>query len=161
MFTLGQTLLRRGLLSALALLLLTTAGRSAVLTDHLQTTAAPALSALTTELFNTTMEEPKVQRSYRPCGDEHTDYCKNDGQCIIPQDADKPACICTASYSGDRCLFVSDQTRTTGDVHEVIAITMGILMLALALAVIILCCVHKKCKKSAPLIKSAPSESSV
>lgn len=43
-----------GLLSALALLLLTAAGRCAVLTDDVHTTAAPALSALTTQLYNST-----------------------------------------------------------------------------------------------------------
>lgn len=51
---------------------------------------------------------------------------------------------CTSSYSGDRCLFVSDHTRSHVDLHEVIAISVGILMLVFALAIVIFCCVYKR-----------------
>lgn len=50
--TLTYLLSLAGLLSAFALLLLTTAGSPAVLTDDLQTTATSDLSAPTTEHFN-------------------------------------------------------------------------------------------------------------
>lgn len=60
---------------------------------HLWVSSSNVINEVDLFLSAATMEEPKVQRSYRPCGDEHTDYCKNDGQCIVPQDADKPACM--------------------------------------------------------------------
>ncbi|XP_044053898.1 epigen [Siniperca chuatsi] len=164
MFMQRQTYLEKALLSALTvLLLLTTAGQSAVLGDNLQTTAAPALSnlPLSTQLNNSSMEEPQVLRSHRSCGSEHENYCENGGECMYPQDNDKPFCICTSSYSGPRCLFFSDHTRTLPELEELIGISFGVVMLFFVLAIIIYCFAYKRCIKSAPLMKSAPSESSV
>ncbi|KAM9360141.1 epigen-like [Symphorus nematophorus] len=162
---LRQTHLEKALLSAVAvLLLLTTTGQSAMLTDNLQTTATPVLSnsAPTTQLDNSSMEGPRVLRSHRSCGSEHENYCENGGECMYPQDNDKPFCICTSSYSGPRCLFFSDQTRSPLEVEQLIAISFGAFMVILALAIIIYCFAYKRCiKSSASLIKSPPSESSV
>ncbi|XP_036955103.1 epigen [Acanthopagrus latus] len=165
MFTQRQTHLENALLSAVAvlLLLLTPPGQSATLSDELQTTAAPTLSgtAPTTQPNNSSMEEPLVLRSHKPCGSEHANWCENGGTCMFPQDSDKPSCICTSSYTGHRCMFVSDLTHTLPESEQLIAISCGVAMLISVLAVIIYCCACKRCKKSAPLIKSAPSESSV
>nr|XP_046244002.1 epigen [Scatophagus argus] len=166
MFRQRQTQLEKAVLSAVAvLLLLTAAGQSAVLTDNPQTTAAPALSnsAPTTQLSNSSMEEPEVLRSHRSCRAEHANYCENGGQCMYPQDSDKPSCICTHSYGGHRCLFliVSDHTTKPADTEQLIAICFGVVMLIFALIIIAFCLARKKCMKSAPLIKSAPSETSV
>ncbi|XP_070760561.1 epigen-like [Enoplosus armatus] len=164
MFAQRQTHLEKALHSALmALLLLTTAAQSALLTDSLQTTAAPDLSnsSLTTQLSNSTMEEPRVLRSHSSCGSEHENYCENGGECMYPQDNDQPFCICTSRYSGLRCHFFIDPSRTLPELEQLIAISFGVLMLFFVLAIIIYCFVYKKCIKSTPLIKSAPSESSV
>ncbi|KAM8760049.1 epigen-like [Acanthopagrus schlegelii] len=165
MFTQRQMHLENALLSAVAvlLLLLTPPGQSATLSDELQTTAAPTLSgsAPTTQPDNSSMEEPLVLRSHKPCGSEHVNWCENGGTCMFPQDSDKPSCICTSSYTGHRCMFVSDLTHTLPESEQLIAISCGVAMLISVLAVIIYCCACKRCKKSAPLIKSAPSESSV
>ncbi|XP_042344405.1 epigen [Plectropomus leopardus] len=159
MFAQRQTYLE----NALLLLLLTSAGQSAILTDNLQTTATSALSTspLTTQLNNSTMEKPRVLRSHRPCRSEHANYCENGGECMYPQDTDEPSCICTSSFSGRRCLFVNAQTRSLPELEKVIGISFGVVMLIIVLVVIIYCFACKRCKKSAPLIKSALSEISV
>ncbi|XP_026198951.1 epigen [Anabas testudineus] len=158
MFTQRQTYLRNGLLSSVAaLLLLTTAGQSAVLTNDLQTT----VTAPTTQPDNSTMETPVVLPLHRPCGGEHEKYCENGGKCMYPQDSDKPSCICTPLYSGPRCLFFSDQSHSEPELEKLIGISFGVAMLIMALAIIIYCYASKRCVKSAPLIKSAPSETSV
>ncbi|KAM3610964.1 uncharacterized protein V6R79_011343 [Siganus canaliculatus] len=147
------------------LFLMTAAGRSAMLMDDVQTTATPALSnsPLSTPLDNSTMEKPRVLRSHRSCGSEHENYCGNGGECMYPQDNDKPSCICKPSYSGPRCLFfsVTGETRSAPELEQVIAISFGVFMLILVLAIIVYCLISKRCVKSAQLIKSAPSETSV
>ncbi|XP_041644388.1 epigen [Cheilinus undulatus] len=164
MITQRQTNTGRALLSAAAvLLLLTSAGQSAVLSDILQTTETPSLPdmTVTTEINNSSVEGPRVLRSHRSCGSEHENYCENGGQCMYPQDSDKPFCICTSSYSGTRCLFFADNTRTKPELEQLIGIIFGVVMLIIALAILFYCFAYKRCVKSAPLIKSAPSESSV
>ncbi|XP_045891913.1 epigen [Micropterus dolomieu] len=145
------------------LLLFTTVGKSAMLTDNLQTTAAPALSnsSLSTQLNNNSMEEPMVLRSHRSCGSEHVNYCENGGECMYPQDNDQPFCICKSSYSGHRCLFFSERSHTLPELEQLIGIIFGVVILFFVLAIIIYCFASKRCKKSVPLIKSAPSELSV
>ncbi|XP_059192740.1 epigen-like [Centropristis striata] len=166
MLTHRQTYLENALLSAAAvLLLLTTAAQSAVLSDNLQTTAAPALidSSLTTQLNNSSMEEPRVLRSHTSCREEHKDFCKNGGECMYPQDTDEPSCICTSLYNGPRC-FISislDQSHSVPDLEKLIGIGFGVAMIIIFLAIAIYCLTYKRCIKSAPLIKSAPSETSV
>ncbi|XP_023261833.1 epigen [Seriola lalandi dorsalis] len=164
MFAQRQTYLEKALHSAVAvLLLLTTAGQSAVVTDNLQTTATPLLSnaSLTTELNNSSMDEPLVLRSHRSCGSEHENYCENGGECMYPQDSDKPFCICTSSYSGTRCLFFSDHTYSLPELEQLIGISFGVVMLIIILAIMIYCFAQRRCIKSPPLIKSAPSKTSV
>ncbi|GAA6226464.1 epigen-like [Lates japonicus] len=165
MFTQRQTYLHNALFPAVAvLLLLATVGQSAVLTDNLLTTAAPLSdSALTTQLNNSSMEEPRVQRTHKSCGSEHENYCENGGECMYPQDSDKPSCICKSPYSGARCLFYdpSKPTRSLPEIEQLIGIIFGVVMVVLILAIIIYCIAYRRCVKSAPLIKSAPSETSV
>ncbi|XP_040898594.1 epigen [Toxotes jaculatrix] len=164
MFTLRQTYLEKACFSAAAvLLLLTTTGQSAVLTDSVQTTATPPVtnSSLTTQLNNSTVEEPLVLSLHRSCGSEHDKYCENGGECMYPQDSDKPFCICKSSYSGPRCLFFSEPTHTLPELEQVIGISFGAVMLIFILAIMIYCFTSRRCVKSAPLIKSAPSNISV
>uniref|UniRef100_A0A3Q3WVR6 EGF-like domain-containing protein n=1 Tax=Mola mola TaxID=94237 RepID=A0A3Q3WVR6_MOLML len=106
------------------------------------------------------LEEPQVLRTYTSCGSEHMNYCSNGGKCIYPQDTEKLACICKAPYSGERCLFISDHTRSPAQLEQLIAICFGLIMFIFALAIIVCCCIYKKCEKSAPL-KSALADSSV
>ncbi|XP_029296628.1 epigen isoform X2 [Cottoperca gobio] len=155
MFTQRQKYLENALLSVL---LLTTAGQSTMLTTA---STAPSNSSLTTQLSNSSMEKPRVLHSHGPCSSEHETYCENGGECMYPQDSDKPSCICTSSYIGPRCLFFNDRTRTLPELEQLIAISFGVAMLIFVLAIVIYCFVNKMCKKSTPLIKSAPSESSV
>ncbi|XP_008286353.1 epigen [Stegastes partitus] len=161
MFTQRQTYLERGLLAVM--LLLTTAGQCAVLTNSLQTTTTPppSDSPLTTQLSNSTMEEPRVLHLHTPCGDGYESFCGNGGTCIFPQDSKKPSCICTSSYSGQRCMFFTEPMRTLPELEQLIGISFGVIMLVVLLGVLLYCCVRKRCMKSAPLIKSAPSEISV
>lgn len=35
----------------------------------------------------------KVMHLYTPCGSDYTHYCGNGGQCIFPQDTEKPSCM--------------------------------------------------------------------
>ncbi|KAL7391751.1 hypothetical protein ABVT39_014088 [Epinephelus coioides] len=159
MFAQRQTYLGKAFL----LLLLITAGRSAMLSNNLPTTAPPtvSISSLTTQLNNSSMEEPRVERSHRSCRSEHANYCENGGECMYPQDSDEPSCICTSSYSGKRCLFHSDHARTLPELEQLIGIIFGVAMFIIVLGILSYCFVYKRCKKSAPLIKSAASEISV
>ncbi|XP_040012041.1 epigen [Xiphias gladius] len=164
MFTQRQTCLEKALFSAVAaVILLTAAGQSAILADSIPTTAAPLLSnsSLTPQLNDSSAEEPRVLHLHRSCGSEHEKYCENGGECMYPQDSDKPFCICTSSYSGPRCLFINEPTRSRPELEQLIGISFGVVMLIFTLAIIIYCFAYKRCIKSAPLIKSAPSETSV
>ncbi|XP_041793384.1 epigen-like [Chelmon rostratus] len=160
MFTQRQTNLEKALLSAVAaLLLLTPAGQSAM-TDDPQTSTTPATSnsTLTTQLSNSSVEEIRALHSHRSCGSEYANYCENGGECMYPQDSDKPSCICKSSYSGPRCLFfsVTQNTSTPPEVEQLIAISFGVAMLLLVLAIIIYCLGYKRCIKLPQRIKSAP-----
>uniref|UniRef100_A0A3B4WL32 Epithelial mitogen homolog (mouse) n=1 Tax=Seriola lalandi dorsalis TaxID=1841481 RepID=A0A3B4WL32_SERLL len=129
------------------LLLLTTAGQSAVVTDNLQTTATPLLSnaSLTTELNNSKcLQWSLLLRSHRSCGSEHENYCENGGECMYPQDSDKPFCICTSSYSGTRCLFFSDHTYSLPELEQLIGISFGVVMLIIILAIMIYCFAQRR-----------------
>ncbi|KAM7018337.1 epigen-like [Tautogolabrus adspersus] len=164
MFTQRQTNMEKVVLTAVAvLILMTSAGNSAMLSDILLTTKTPALSnsSLTTTINNSSMEEPRVLRSHKSCGSEHENYCENGGECMFPQDSEKPFCICTSSYSGPRCLFFLDNSRSVVDLEGLVGFIFGVLMLITVLAILFFCFAYKRCIKSAPLIKSAPSESSV
>ncbi|XP_068594850.1 epigen [Brachionichthys hirsutus] len=142
------------------LLLLTAAGRSPTLADNLQT-AAPPESNLTQKV-NRTMKEPLVLGSHKSCGNEHANFCENGGQCMYPQDNDKPSCICTSSYSGARCHFLSiSKTRSPAELEKLIAISFGVVMFIVFLAIVIYCFAYMRCAKSKQLIKSIPSESFV
>ncbi|XP_023144403.1 epigen [Amphiprion ocellaris] len=170
MFTQRQTYLEKALLFAV-LLLVTSAGQSAVLTDNLQTTATPPPpppppppptdSPLTTQLSNSSVEGPRVQFLHTPCGSDHDNFCSNGGQCVFPQDSVDPFCICTTSYSGHRCMLFTGETYILPENEQLIAIGFGVIMLIFFLAILIYCIALKRCRKSAPLIKSAPSEISV
>ncbi|KAA8592628.1 epigen isoform X2 [Etheostoma spectabile] len=158
MVTQSQKYLGNALLTAVAaLLLLTAAGQSAILPHELQTTAPPALlnSSLLTQR-NSSMGKPRVLGLHRPCRSEDETYCENGGECMYPQDSDKPSCTCTSSYSGPRCLFFNDRTHTLPELEQLIAIIFGVAMLIIVLAVIIFCLACNRCIKSAPPVKAAP-----
>ncbi|XP_037632949.1 epigen [Sebastes umbrosus] len=163
MFTQRQKHLANALLSAVAaLLLLTTSAQSAMISNNLQTTETPALlnSSVTTQLNNSSMEEPRVLLSQqKPCRSEHENYCANGGTCMYPQDNDKPFCICTSMYAGERCLFIVAPTSHGPQIEFLIAFWFGVAMLFIFLVMIFSCCAYKIFKKSAKLIKSAPSQS--
>ncbi|XP_033946965.1 epigen [Pseudochaenichthys georgianus] len=164
MVTQRQKYLENALLSAVAVLLLATAGRCEMLTVTVETTATPATlnSSPTTQLPNSSMEKPPVSHSsQRPCQSQDENYCANGGVCMLPQDSDKPSCICKFSYTGQRCLFVISPSHTLPELEKVIAISFGAILIIFVLAIIFCCFAHKRCRKSAPLLKSAPSESSV
>ncbi|KAM9743517.1 uncharacterized protein ACNS7B_010997 isoform 1-T1 [Menidia menidia] len=167
MFTQGQTFLERAFLPAVTMLLVLTTARSAspaALSGSLRTTTAPPASnlSLTTQITTTAnMEDPLVKRLHTPCATEYSAYCGNGGTCMIPQDSNKPSCICAPSHGGPRCLDFSEVTYSLPEMEEVIAITFGVIMVILILAVVISCCAYKRCVKSAPLIKSSSSETSV
>ncbi|XP_068166702.1 epigen-like [Antennarius striatus] len=145
-----------------AVLLLTAAGLSPTLADNLQTTAAPESHFNTSQTVSRNVEKPVVLRSHTTCGSEHANYCENGGQCMYPQDSDKPFCICTSSYSGARCHFFSiSETRSPAELEKLIAIGFGVVMFLFFLAFMIYCFANKRCTKSTLLIKSAPSESLV
>ncbi|XP_061586064.1 epigen-like [Cololabis saira] len=160
MFMLTQTNLQKALVSAVTVLLLLIApGQS----EDLQATAAPLVlnSSLTTGPSNSSMEKPKVQALHLPCGSEHDAYCANGGQCMYPQDSNKPSCICTDSYSGPRCMVPSALTHSQPGLEKVIAITFGVIMVVCILAIIILRCVYKKCVKETPLKTKAMTQTLV
>ncbi|XP_035497113.1 epigen [Scophthalmus maximus] len=165
MFTHRRANLETGLLSSVAVLmvLLATTGQSAILPSNLQTTATPPAlsnSSLTTQINNGSAEGPRVLRSHRSCGGGYEHFCENGGECIYPQDTDKPSCICTSSYEGPRCLIFSDSTRTLPELEQLIGIIFGVAVLLLVLAIVIYCFAYRRCVKSASLIKSPPSETS-
>nr|XP_040050807.1 epigen-like [Gasterosteus aculeatus aculeatus] len=148
------------LLSAMAaLLLLTTTGQSAGLSDQLQTTGGPdpLTSRLTTQLTNSSTEEPRALLLSKACRTEDKDFCKNGGVCMYPQDSDKPSCICQSSYSGKRCMFIIGRTQTRIEWEKLIGIGFGVSVLILVLAFIIYCLASKRCIKSAPLKQISPA----
>lgn len=53
-------------------------------------------------------------------------------------------CSCASSYTGHRCMFTSDLTRTLPESEQLIAISCGVAMLISVLAVIIYCCAYKR-----------------
>ncbi|KAF7665444.1 hypothetical protein LDENG_00143130 [Lucifuga dentata] len=173
MFTQRHTRIENAFLSAVAvLLLIVTAGQSATLSDNSQPTNTADLtnsteSSPTTHTNSSGMEEPLVQRrTHSPCPEKYADYCHNGGQCMFPQDNIEPSCICQSSYHGPRCLlFTIDGSHSPSKDEKIIGISVGVVMFVIVLAIIIIiiiyCCVHKRCRKSAPLIKPAASESSV
>ncbi|KAI9536969.1 hypothetical protein NQZ68_029097 [Dissostichus eleginoides] len=162
MVTQRQKYLENALLSAVAVLLLATAGRCEMLTVTVETTATPATlnSSPTTQLPNSSMEKPRVAHSQRPCQSKDENYCANGGECMLPQDSDEPACICKFSYTGKRCFFIL-HIHTLPELEKVIGVSLGAILIIFVLAIIFYCFAHKRCRKSAPLIKSAPFESSV
>ncbi|XP_054467794.1 epigen-like [Anoplopoma fimbria] len=150
MFTQRQMYAENALLTAMAaLLLLTTTGQSAMLT-----TATPALSdsSMTTQLINSSMEKPQVRHLYRSCRSEHEQFCNNGGECMYPQDSDKPHCICQSSYTGHRCMFLKSKASYPHQV-QLIPICLGIAMLIVVLVATIYCLAYKRCIKSASLKK--------
>ncbi|XP_041755791.1 epigen-like [Coregonus clupeaformis] len=154
---------------AAVMLLLSTGIQSAEPSDNLQPTqwtlspdlAEPTISTL--PVNGSDMEEPRVLRMSRPCKDEDSDYCLN-GQCMYPPDSDTPACTCDASYSGPRCgLLVYHVTLCKfATTEEVIAICVGVAMLACCLASCLYCCIKRRCGKQSLLYKTyGGSENSV
>ncbi|XP_030594191.1 epigen [Archocentrus centrarchus] len=162
MFEQRRTCPEKPLLSAVAVLLLLAAGgRSAVLTDNLQTPETPlSNSSLIPQLNRSSMETPVVLPLHRPCESKHDTYCANGGRCMYPQDSDKPSCICEHSYSGPRCMFV-EPSRGLPDVEQVIGIILGIFILIIFLAIAVYFLAWKRCRKSPLPIKSVPSETPV
>ncbi|KAM9859035.1 epigen [Aulostomus maculatus] len=154
-----QTYLKMGI-SFLILLLLATSGQSA------QTTTPPAVpdSSPTALLNDSSVEEPVVLRLHSSCRSEHENYCGNGGQCMYPQDSEKPSCICPPSFNGPRCLFVIEITGVVSEAplaaEQLITIIFGVLIVLFILAVMG-CCIFKRCKKSTQLKKSEPCEMSV
>ncbi|CAB1319228.1 unnamed protein product [Coregonus sp. 'balchen'] len=122
------------------MLLFSTGIQSAEPSDNLQPTqwtlspdlAEPTISTL--PVNGSDMEEPRVLRMSRPCKDEDSDYCLN-GQCM-----------CDASYSGPRCgLLVYHVTLCKfATTEEVIAICVGVAMLACCLAGCLYCCIKRR-----------------
>ncbi|XP_047448236.1 epigen-like [Mugil cephalus] len=159
MTTQTQTYLEKAFLSSVAvLLLLATVGQSAEVTTELQATATPPP---TVSPMNNTTEQPRVLHLHKPCGSEHETFCANGGTCVYPQDNEKPFCICTSSFVGPRCMLTSEQTMVLPEFEKMIAVILAVVMLLLILAIVIYCLAYRRCVKSAPLIKSAPSEISV
>uniref|UniRef100_A0A8C5H1B0 Epigen-like n=1 Tax=Gouania willdenowi TaxID=441366 RepID=A0A8C5H1B0_GOUWI len=148
------------LLSAVVgLCLLINTGQSAVLTS-----ASPLQNAiLTTQTSDNTTGQLRTLHSNRSCREEHKYFCANGAICRYPQDSEKPFCICTSLYQGLRCMVpvIPHSSRTLPESQQVIAISIGIIIFLILLAIGIYICVSKKCVKSSPLIKSAPSETSV
>ncbi|XP_076010009.1 epigen-like [Genypterus blacodes] len=144
---------------AVLLLLFITVGQSAALSVSLQPTPTTAVTdSWTTARPNSSMEEPLALRSHTPCAKEYDAYCANGGQCMYPQDNNKPSCICQPSYHGPRCLVTSlESSGTVSHCEQVIAISVGVALLILGLAIIAYCCIHKRCSKKLPLIKPASS----
>ncbi|XP_056889035.1 epigen-like [Takifugu flavidus] len=155
MFPLGQTHLGRVLLPLLATLHLSAASTGAV-----ATTAAPGGSNATLT-GNYSVEGAKVVHPYTPCGSDYAHYCGNGGQCIFPQDTDKPSCICTSSFKGKRCLLAvfSDHSRALPELEQLVAICIGLAMVVVTLVVVACCVLRKRCMKSALLVKLAPESS--
>ncbi|KAM8887468.1 epigen [Spinachia spinachia] len=148
------------LLSAMAaLLLLSTTGQSAMWTDELQTTGSPSTftSRLTTQLTNSSTQEPRLLRFPRPCGTADKDFCKNGGECMYPQDSDLPSCVCQSSYTGERCMFINGRTYSLPEWEQMIGIGFGVSVLILVVAFIIYCLASKRWIKSAPFKQISPA----
>nr|XP_061803871.1 pro-neuregulin-4, membrane-bound isoform-like [Nerophis lumbriciformis] len=134
--------LKEGILSAI-FLLLAASGQSA---QTISSTAYPLIS------------------SQRPCGSQDQHFCFNGGTCFYPQDNNKPFCICTSGFSGNRCHDV-DMDSVFHIPHlvveQLIAITCGTAIFVFFLVVAIYCIVSKRLKKKAKLITAAPCEVTV
>ncbi|XP_020344423.2 epigen [Oncorhynchus kisutch] len=151
------------------LLILSTVTQSAEPSDNLQPTQR-TLSLDLAEPTNTALpvngsdaEEPRVLRMSKPCKDEDADYCLN-GQCMYPPDSDTPACTCDVSYSGPRCGLLTHQATQCkfAVAEEVIGICVGVALLVCCLAVVLYCCIKRRCeKKYLPYKTYGGSENSV
>ncbi|RVE67976.1 hypothetical protein OJAV_G00087060 [Oryzias javanicus] len=145
------------LLSAgMILLLVLSPGRCAMLSTQSVTSPPVVNSSLYTQIENSSSVEPKVSSSHRPCDSKDETFCGNGGQCIYPQDSQKPACICKASFQGPRCMYPHDAVgHSAPELEKVIAIVCGVTMIIFTLMLVVYCCVRKSCTKSTPLLKSA------
>ncbi|XP_067084244.1 LOW QUALITY PROTEIN: epigen [Osmerus mordax] len=126
-----------------------------------QQTPHPRVSA-PTHTLNGSMEEPRVLRMSRPCQDEHRGYCEH-GQCMYPQDSDKPSCTCLPPYVGDRCMFVYivNPSQSDSRIEGLIGIILGVAFLLCFLGIAVYCCLRTRCKTSSPPYKPYGSENSV
>ncbi|XP_013867167.1 pro-neuregulin-4, membrane-bound isoform [Austrofundulus limnaeus] len=158
MFTLRKTHLERTLFHTLMVLLLLTTADLAKISS---TDVSPPDSNSTLSL-NSSMETPKVQFLHRPCGSEHSNYCLHEGKCVYPRDSnDTPSCICKDSYQGPRCETYSSSITGALNQDQLIGIILGVIMVALFLAVLISCYVYWRYRASSSMTKLVPSESSV
>ncbi|XP_057688955.1 pro-neuregulin-4, membrane-bound isoform-like isoform X2 [Corythoichthys intestinalis] len=142
--------LKEGILSAI-FLLLAASGQSAQTIRNF------------TPLENGSTAYPLIS-SQRPCGSQDQHFCFNGGTCFYPQDNNKPFCICTSGFSGNRCHDV-DMDSVFHIPHlvveQLIAITCGTAIFVFFLVVAIYCIVSKRLKKKAKLITAAPCEVTV
>uniref|UniRef100_A0A1A8BNU8 Epigen n=1 Tax=Nothobranchius kadleci TaxID=1051664 RepID=A0A1A8BNU8_NOTKA len=162
MLTQRQTDVDKAILTIAALLLLTRAGQSASLTGSSVTSAAPPVSDSSLTMFlNSTEEPPKVMHSHRGCGSNYSSYCMNGGECMHPQDNNRPFCNCKESFSGIRCEHDVIKTYMLDNIEPMIGIIFGAFMVLVFLAILLYCFAYKRCTHSTPLIKPAPSENSV
>ncbi|XP_024131681.1 protransforming growth factor alpha [Oryzias melastigma] len=144
------------LLSAgMILLLVITPGRCAMLSTQSVTSPPVVNSSLSPQTENSSSVEPEVSISHRPCHSKDEGFCGNGGQCIYPQDSQRPACICKASFAGQRCMYpIGSGGRSEPELEKVIAIVCGVAMIIFTLMLVVYCCVRKRCTKSTPLLKS-------
>ncbi|XP_073693614.1 epigen isoform X2 [Garra rufa] len=106
-------------------------------------------------------EEPRVLAVQRPCGPEHEGFCVN-GACSYSSDLDTPICRCDKMYSGVRCEHVMMDAQSLSSSEEIIGISCGVvLLLGFVIALILYCCLKKRCRKSSPPYKNCGSENSV
>uniref|UniRef100_A0A1A7X118 Epigen n=1 Tax=Iconisemion striatum TaxID=60296 RepID=A0A1A7X118_9TELE len=163
MLTQRQTHLEKALLTTVAaLLLLTRTGQSAARTgSSLTSTAPPVTDSPLTAFLNSTEEIPKAMHSHRGCGSNYSSYCMNGGECMHPQDNDRPFCNCRESFWGIRCEHDVVKTYTLDNMEPMIGIIFGAFMVLVFLAILLYCFAYKRCMKSTPLIKPAPSDISV
>uniref|UniRef100_A0A3B4VL27 Epiregulin n=1 Tax=Seriola dumerili TaxID=41447 RepID=A0A3B4VL27_SERDU len=128
------------------LLLLTTAGQSAVVTDNLQTTATPLLSnaSLATELNNSSMDEPLVLK--------FDTYCLNNGQCMLLVDMNEHHCkYDPVGFYGPRCAHPELVVQRMGDEQIIVTIfCVSLLIIGLA-GVLYFCC--KWCNEKKVIFK--------
>lgn len=164
-----QTVRDSTTLVAVLLLLLSTGIQSAKHSDKLQPTQwtlSPDLAEpqiYTLPVNGSDVEEPRVLRMSRSCKNEDSDYCLN-GQCMYPPDSDTPACTCDVSYSGPRCGLLTHQATQCkfAVAEEVIGICVGVALLVCCLAVVLYCCIKRRCeKKHLPYKTYGGSENSV
>ncbi|XP_077570354.1 epigen-like [Stigmatopora nigra] len=143
--------LKKGVLSAVFLLLVAPSGQSA------QTTIS------FTPLQSSNTAGPLLSEE-RPCGSSDQHFCLNDGTCIYPQDSTKPSCICPSGFSGNRChdldvdsvFYVPHMT-----VEHLISVTCGAAIFVFFLVISIYCIVLKRFKKKDKKITSATCEVTV